>query len=823
MNDSIKLRTGCVYRPPNASTQDSEDLFKFILDMLDSTKHFVIYGDFNLNDIDWSNLSSSSYVSDEFINVCMRSGATQCVNFPTRGENILDLVLCSDQNLMQKIDRGEPFSLSDHDSIYFTMQPLAKQFKEKVLKPCFSKADYGLINSYLITLEWDRIYANCKTAEDYFKAFTQVIENVVSKFVPMTSTSRKKGAPWFNDKLKNLKRVKQRHWKRYVKHKNIVRYSMYEDSSNVFKSELLKAKCNHEKMLFDNRNRNSKKFYNYVRKQTTVCSEIPCLRSENVLATSELEKANVFSDYFATVFTEDNGIMPDFNVNCENHLSSFSCDVRTMIKIVKKLKLSSAQGPDNIPALFLKNIIANIASPLNIVYNKCLSEGFVPNEWKIAHVVPIYKKGNPQSPSNYRPVSLTPILCKVLERVVRKEMVSYLFDNNIIPKNQHGFLSKKSTVSNLIECLDKWTMNFDRGLQTDIVYLDYSKCFDSVVHSKLLFKISKYGFSGNAYNWIKSFLTDRKQFVKVGNTLSHSQDVLSGVPQGTVLGPLLFLCFSSDINSVVKHSNISMYADDTKIFRTCNNKDECKALQNDINSVSKWASQWQLRLNPDKTKHLRIGKCRYEHVFNLNGVNIIQVNSICDIGVFIQSNLKFSDHCNSIVKKAFFNVRNIFNTFKGHSPEFYVTLFKTYVRPILESSSQVWSPNLQYNIDKLESVQRHFTKRIPGFSDIPYPSRLTVLKLESLESRRIKADLTLYYKLINGRVCINVENSIRPFHSHRGHSKHLYRFYSRTETRKHFWTNRIVSYWNKLTEDIVSAKNVKCFKKKLIATNFEGE
>jgi hypothetical protein len=820
MNDHITLRVDCIYRPPSASFDDSVSLFNCMNVHLENVNHFVIYGDFNLSDIDWANLTACSLISKEFLDVCSKSGATQCVSFPTRKDNMLDLILCSDQNMIQEISCTEPFSCSDHNSISFKMQEFKKQCKERILKPCFKKADYGLINSYLATVDWESVYSECVNADDYYVAFKNVIDYVVANFVPFTSATSKKCAPWFNDKLKHIKRVKQRKWQRYMRNKNIVKYAQYQDSAVMFKSELLKAKCNYEKNLFENRKTNSKKFYNYIRKQTTVCSAIPCLKNGEFLATSDKEKADLFSEYFATVFVDDNQVSPDFVTNCENSLSSFSCDKKEMIKIGKKLKLSSSPGPDRLSALFMKNIIANIADPLCKLYNICLSHGHVPADWKIAHVIPIYKKGNSQLPSNYRPVSLTSILCKILERIVRPQMISYLFDNNIIPKNQHGFLSKKSTVSNLIECLDKWTKNYDKGCQSDVIYLDYSKCFDSVVHSKLLQKLSKYGITGNAYRWIENFLVNRIQHVKVGQSLSDSQSVISGVPQGTVLGPLLFLCFSSDINTVVKHSCISMYADDTKLFRANNSSDDCCLLQADLDRVYTWASDWQLKLNPDKTKHLRIGHCKHDTEFYLNGVRIDRVDSVTDIGIQIQSNLKFTSHCCKLVKKVHFNIRNIFNTFRGHNVEFYVNMYKTYVRPILESSSPVWSPYLKCNIDKIESVQRHFTRKLPGFSDLSYEDRLCRLNLESLHSRRIKADLLLYYKMSNGLIYIDCEDSTRLFHSHRGHSKHLFHFYSRTEARKNFWANRIVRYWNNLSENIVNSTSVKEFKRKLNVIEF---
>ncbi len=204
------------------------------------------------------------------------------------------------------------------------------------------------------------------------------------------------------------------------------------------------------------------------------------------------------------------------------------------------------------------------------------------------------------------------------------------------------------------------------------------------------------------------FLMERKQYVKVCSSLSRCTKVLSCVPQGTVLGPLLFLCFSADITGSVNTSTLSIYLDDTEVFKGVADPADRQLLQNDLNAVFSWAELWQLSLNPCKTKHLRLGKCRYDFVYHLNGRPIDKVDNICDIGVYIQSNLKFTTHCNQLVKKAHFSIRNIFNTFKGHDMEFYVSLYQTYVRPILEYNSPAWSPHLKVNIYRLESVQRYF-------------------------------------------------------------------------------------------------------------------
>ena len=373
--------------------------------------------------------------------------------------------------------------------------------------------------------------------------------------------------------------------------------------------------------------------------------------------------------------------MPDFSCTVNDSLNAFTCSVSDVIKVVRKLKNNSAPGLDNITPFFLKNVLAQIAQPLTKLFKVSLDEGVLPADWKTAYITPIFKKGDVQSASNYRPVSLTSVLCKILERIIREQMLTYLNRNNLLPQQQHGFLSKKSTVSNLLECMDKWTKTFDskNSNQTDIIFLDFSKCFDTVCHSKLLFKLSKFGIKETAFKWIENFLTGRTQFVKINNALSSPKSVKSGVPQGSVLGPLLFLCFSSDLQNVVKYSTISVYADDTKLFKEIQNLTDCQLLQIDLQNISKWSNDWQLKLNPVKTKKLTIGTDKFCYRYTLYNDEIEHVKSMCDIGVIIQSNLKFTLHCNSLIKKAHFQIKNLFNTFRNHSYKFYINLYTCYI------------------------------------------------------------------------------------------------------------------------------------------------
>ena len=808
------VRYGLVYRPPDTSLIESVELYDVIFGYLQDKRSYVLLGDFNLPDISWDDFTAITNVSKEFLTLCFKIGAEQLVDFPTRLNNLLDLILCPDRGVVKFIEPEAPFCESDHISILCQMynHTTVKDYAD--LKPCFKKANYEMINLFLSTIDWNVVYANCHSTEEYWSAFKDIINTAIYNFVPFISPRKIRNTPWFNCTLKNLRLSKQRKWKKYVKNRNIVTHTDYKSAAHKFRSEFLKAKCNYEKDLFLNHN-NSSKFYGYVKSQTTVNTSIPCIKKQDGSVTvNDCEKATEFLNYFSSVFINDNNVIPEFNPPCNERIDNFICSPRDIVKVVSKLKGTSSPGPDGITSLFLKNTLANIANPLCKIFNKSLSDGTLPQDWKIAYIIPLFKKGDPQLPSQYRPVSLTSIICKVLERIIRSQLLDFMSRNNIIPQCQHGFLPKRSTVTNLLECMDDWTLNFDKNISTDVIYLDYSKCFDKVCHNKLLFKLAKYGISGSAYKWVENFLMNRKQHVKVNNAISPSETVRSGVPQGTVLGPLLFLCYSADLPNVVKYSQLSIYADDTKLYKAIRNTNDCLKLQEDLDSIFNWANLWQMELNPDKTKLLTIGNCKVRNDYVLNGNVIERVSFMNDVGVIVQSDLKFTRHCANVVKKAYFIIRNIFTAMKHHNHDFYKKMYICYVRPVLEYASQVWSPVLKGNIDRIEKVQRYFTRRIVNLN-MSYFERLEFLNIQCLEHRRLKADLILFFKKVKVVTIINVEDSYKFVNSVRGHNLHLYKYFCRTDKRKHFWINRIVNNWNDLNADIINSVTVISFKRRI--------
>ena len=398
--------------------------------------------------------------------------------------------------------------------------------------------------------------------------------------------------------------------------------------------------------------------------------------------------------------------------------------------------------------------------------------------------------------------------------------MSHCIDNNIFSDAQFGFRNNRGCTLQLLTVLDDWTKAIDNGVPIDALYLDLQKAFDSVPHQRLLLKLEKMGITGNLLRWIKNFLSDRKQRVTLNGFSSDWSDVTSGVPQGSVLGPILFILYVNDLPSVVK-SCCKVFADDTKLYKEIHGLKDYQDLQDDIYELCRWTAKWLLFFNANKCKVLHVGPNNPRFVYkmtdkNNNTVDIKEVEQEKDLGIIFQQDLKFDQHVSMVVNKANRVLGLIKRTFAYLDKNTFLCLYKSLIRSHLDYGDTIWNPVLKRHIRMVENVQRRATRLLPELRHLSYSERLQELNLSTLLYRRKRADMIQVFKIMKGFDDIRIEDFFEFADSTtRGHSLKLFKPRFVKSVRQHCFSVRIIEDWNSLPEDIISSKSVIQFKTKL--------
>ena len=531
--------------------------------------------------------------------------------------------------------------------------------------------------------------------------------------------------------------------------------------------------------------------------------------------------AEDLNGYFSSVFTkEDISSLPvadaKFQWAKSDYLGPLVVTPELVAKKIKAMKDNKSPGVDGIPPKLLMETVEQISIPLARVFNLSLKEGVVPFEWKEANIIPLFKKGSRNKSENYRPVSLTSVICKLLERLIKDHMVDFLVKHKLLNSSQHGFLKARSCLTNMLCFLEEITKWIDVGSPVDIIYLDFQKAFDKVPHQRLLLKLKAHGIGDSITDWIEQWLTDRRQRVVVDGEVSNWKSVLSGVPQGSVLGPILFLIYINDLDDSIT-SNVLKFADDTKLFRKVNTDGDKQHLQNDLDRLMKWSEKWQMLFNFGKCKCLHTGHRNLNVNYRMGDTVLGTTVKEKDLGVTISADMKVSEQCGIAASKGNQILglirRNI--TYKGK--KLIIPLYKAIVRPHLEYCIQAWRPYRKKDIDTLERIQRRATKMIPELRDLSYEERLKECGLTTLETRRLRGDQIEVFKILNGYENIdrNMFFSLKKDSRTRGHEVKLVKDQCRLDIRKHSFSQRTINEWNKLSTDCVTASSVNMFKNKV--------
>jgi hypothetical protein len=819
----LRINIGCCYKSPDILPQ-SYDLFLQMLqtNLSQAADETILVGDFNYPDIDWNCQAGNGFTNrptDRFLQIVEDNFLTQLVDFPTRFRNLqqpslLDLVLVSESIVVDGLKAGPPLGKSDHAVLTWSVVATALSPEKKESRPQFYKADFVLLNSIFSSIDWHDEF-NFLTCSEAWEILRDFINNSCECFIPQSAPSQPRNSqPWMSPKIRNERNHKKKKWQTYKLFPTDANWSNYTRARNDLTQCINNAKQSFEEDLARRSKTNKKLLYSYFRGKRRT-SNIIRLKSGNTTTSAQDEVADIFNDYFTSVYHPMEDLeLPEEQVN---HLLPQIDDViiteDAVFNLLSMCDASKSPGPDNIHAAFLKGCAASVCIPLTIIFIKSIEEGTLPGDWKSATIIPLHKKGDRTLPSNYRPISLTSQVVKTFERLISKQLMAFLEDNKLLSEKQHGFRSGRSCLSNLLETTNKWTSAVDSGTPCDAIFLDICKAFDKVSHNILIKKLHAKGVRGRLLKWITAFLTQRKQRVSCHGSCSPWAVVSSGVPQGTVLGPLFFLVYINDLPDKVK-SDCNMLADDTKIFRGVASGEDCIALQNDLHSLSTWADDNRLSFNTSKCEVLHMGRNNGKACYTLGNQPLPSVTEATSLGIVMSSDLKVRKQCVAAAKKANRALGQIKKHFSHLTVSALKSLYITFVRPHLEFSVQAWNPHFAQDQQILETVQHRATRIVPSLRRLPYEDRLRKLGLTTLTARRTRGDLLQVFKILHGYDHADPRNyfTLAPNVGTRGHPLKLQRVCSRLDVKKYAFPARIVADWNRLPAGVVGSQSINAWK-----------
>jgi hypothetical protein len=821
-----------LYRPPPSDDSYLDGLEKDIAAIsLESPKSDVcIIGDFNVHHSTWLGSNNTDSHGINLLNFCAVNDFHQLVSGPTRfppnslsRAQLLDLFLTNSKFHADINCRViGPIGNSDHSCVAADLKvhdadsSSSGQFvwKESLR---LSKPDWDGLRQFFSSFDWTHCQSS---ADDYFKHICDTIKAGISLFIPSRKVLIKaKSPPWYSPASYTATSKKQQAFRVWRRDPNDKNHEAYRKARNQAKNAIRSAKQSFCATIGEKvaQNGADRSFWGTVSSIFGKFSAaIPPLRFNNSVCSDNSQKAEIFASIFASnsTISEKTSELPDFPSQTSSSLTQVHFHPKEVRKILHNLRDNAAPGPDEIPAVVLKECAPELAPVLTKFFIFCFASATVPQAWKVHKVIPVHKKGSKSDPANYRPISLTSIIGKCMETVVNRQIVSHLDSHHLLSDCQYGFRKGRSTADLLTLLTARWSEAMERHGETRVISLDISEAFDRVWHSGLLHKLSAYGIKGPLLSWVTDYLKDRRLFVRVGDKSSGLHLINAGVPQGSVLGPTLFLIFINDIfNSTC--SSIHSFADDTTLhasftFDLPPSGEEVKAerqrvagqITHDLRQVSDWGKRWRVSFNPDKTEQIVVTRKRDRSelpTVSFNDCDLPVHRTTRLLGVTIDDGLLWSDHIIGQCKRAASMLGCLCRAKRLIPAKQLSLVYKAKIRPLLEYCSSAWCSASESSLHPLDMIERRAGRIIGPEFRVPY----------SLSTRRTVGGLAFIHKLIGGQGSDELRSLLPPPEQQPGRrlrsesSRNCFRLRAqtcRTEHHRRSFFPRFVELWNCLPD-----------------------
>ena len=783
-----------IYRPPDTLSNEWNQALTSLEEAINMAqangkfKTLLISGDYNFRTLNWA---QGSIKLDQSLNFQQEKLAIFMSNFclfnvvtsPTRENTILDLVLTNDLSFVTKVKSEINVGFSDHNlvicelSVSLEPQSIVSERINYFTKiPSYnlrngSEDNWKCYTSDMESVDWWSLADNLNCEQKLLLLYEKIESSVKGNFQKMETKMA-------NQKRKIPKLMRTLYRRKSKISRNLLR-TKCKDKLIKLRVNLKKIeteiKVKQENWRMSNESKaieeikiNPGAFYRYARKKAVIKHKIGPLRAKDGLLYNNEEKmSNILADQYENICSKPtrNIESPEFleELFCDDNsdgpkLDNIYVDRDTIRKTISKLSNNSAVGPDGIPIECLKKGGDTIIDAIEDITRTSIDEGTIPKILKLAWITPIWKGTDKELPSDYRPISLTSHVGKIVERLVRIAITNFLTANNLIEEEQHGSRSGRGTLSQLLVQQDLIIEKLSQGRNVDIVYLDFSKAFDLVDFPILLNKLKLKGIRGKLLNWILCFLKEREQRVRINDNLSSPFPLRSGVPQGSVLGPLLFLIFIEDLGDTLNKSvaSILKYVDDSKLIGDLKNVEDVDLFQSELNEIYTWATRNNMVWNKLKFQLLRLGKnsniTENTSLFTPDFQDIIERKEcIKDLGIMVDDQVSYSIQKQKALMKAKQKIGWILRCFKTRSVSFLRILWNSLVQPHLDYGSIIWSPvDSKGELKAFEDPLRSLTKKAEGTSQLNYWERLKIFKLYSNQRRMERYKCLYIWKSLHG-------------------------------------------------------------------------